>query len=509
MPFSKWCALGLVCLSAQIYAALAVIVNAGAPVQSLTSQQLANLYLGNNSQPTGFELTPIDQDSNTPAFRDFYQSILHWTPDQVSGYWTQREFTGESDAPLQFSSPQAIVSYVAKNKHAVAYVNPNAVGLRGVRVVWHQDQLDSASLWTIMEQGFQLAAVAQAHPRRLQTSYQFWKQQPGLVQAFVGAHAVLPYVVTLVQQHHLPMELALLPMMESHYRLTAVSRADARGLWQLMPDTAKALGVTINPWFDGRLDVVMSTRAALSLLSALYQRYHSWPLALAAYDAGTQVVDAAIALNHERGLKTDYWDLVLPKETEAYVPDLLALAQWLETQKTLPPMSMQPKFVVYRLHHQIPITALAKLAQQSVQAFKQLNAGLLRSVTPNTPVDVYVPISRKSLFAAGITAADNTGKLWRLYHARHLSLAEMIAATDNSADELRHWNPSWSGSGGFNGWFVYQYKPALVAAQQHQQQQDKAMLMKLDGFHYQPGRRITSKDSLKTLLTKVYHADKD
>ena len=115
-------------------------------------------------------------------------------------------------------------------------------------------------------------------------------------------------------------------MIESNYNPFLYSKRGATGLWQLMPGTATGFSLLINWWYDGRRDVVASTNAALNYLEYLHDYFHSWLLAIAAYDAGEGTVAAAIRYNRRHGYLTDFWSLPLPYETREYVPKLLALA---------------------------------------------------------------------------------------------------------------------------------------------------------------------------------------
>ena len=125
----------------------------------------------------------------------------------------------------------------------------------------------------------------------------------------------------------LPLEIALLPLVESAFDPFAYSHGRASGLWQFIPGTARLQGLKIDWWFDGRRDVVYSTEAAIDYLSMLNRQFKGdWELTLAAYNGGIGNVRKSIRRRGNHGNAADFWTLDLAKETEAYVPKLLAIA---------------------------------------------------------------------------------------------------------------------------------------------------------------------------------------
>lgn len=133
-----------------------------------------------------------------------------------------------------------------------------------------------------------------------------------------------------LRERGMPQELQYLAMLESGYSNRATSEASASGLWQIMEGTALSLGLRVDEWVDERRDPVRSTEAALDYLSWLHGRYGSWYLAAAAYNAGPGKIDWALR-THAGGRLGDealFWEIAphLPRETQQYVPRLLAAA---------------------------------------------------------------------------------------------------------------------------------------------------------------------------------------
>jgi membrane-bound lytic murein transglycosylase D len=138
-----------------------------------------------------------------------------------------------------------------------------------------------------------------------------------------------PQVEPILAAQGLPTNLVALMLVESAGNPMALSPKKARGLWQLMPGTARDYGLHVSRKRDERIQTEKSTLAAARLLSDLYQQFRDWPLAIAAYNAGKQAV--LDAMNRAKG--GDFWELsakgLLPTETRTYVPAVLSLMQFL------------------------------------------------------------------------------------------------------------------------------------------------------------------------------------
>lgn len=235
----------------------------------------------------------------------------------------------------------------------------------------------------------------------------------------------LYYIVEEVQRRDLPVELALVPMVESTMDPFAYSSGSAAGLWQIMPATGEHLGLQQDWWFDGRRAVRDSTRVALDYLESLYETFdNDWLLALAAYNAGAGRVARAQRENEEKGLPTDYWSLDLPRETRRYVPRVLALSQIVAEPEALdveiPPLPNEPAFEVAELGGQIELARAAELADISLETLRELNPGQLRWATaPDRPQELLVPLgtgSRLEEEIAQLTPAERVR--WRYYYIK-------------------------------------------------------------------------------------------
>jgi len=193
-------------------------------------------------------------------------------------------------------------------------------------------------------------------------------------------------VITELNRRGMPTELAYLPFVESSYRNAAYSHAGAAGMWQFIPATGRRYGLMQTRSYDARLDPHQSTRAALSYLQKLHRQFKGdWLLALAAYNSGENRVARAIRSNLERGLPTDYWHLDLPRETQQYVPRLLAYKEVLSRPSAygirLKGIPNAPALA--RIHVNKPVD-LRKAAAHAGIPSKQLlalNSGYLHGIT--------------------------------------------------------------------------------------------------------------------------------
>jgi membrane-bound lytic murein transglycosylase D len=227
-----------------------------------------------------------------------------------------------------------------------------------------------------------------------------------------------------IERRGLPMELALLPIVESAFRPDARSRANAAGLWQFMAPTARSMGLKRDWWYDGRHDPIASTSAALDYLERLYQQFdEDWLLTLAAYNAGQGNVSRAVSRNEQRGQTTDFWSLSLPRETRRHVPRLLGLsyvmADPLKYGLTLSPVLDQPWLARVDVGNQIDLTLAAQLADLEPEYFYQLNPGYLQWAThPDGPHILNLPVDSLAIFESRLQELGDQQITWDRYEIR-------------------------------------------------------------------------------------------
>ena len=230
------------------------------------------------------------------------------------------------------------------------------------------------------------------------------KNQKYLDRVAERSQPYLFHVVSEVEKRGMPLELALLPIVESAFRPFAYSRSHASGIWQFIPGTGKIYGLKQNWWYDGRRDIVAATRAALDYLEKLNREFEGdWLLALAAYNTGERNVARAIRRNKRAGKKTDFFSLRLPRETRGYVPSLLAVAELVANPERhgirWQPVADRPYFAQVDTAEQIDLAVAAELAGMTMDELYTLNPGFNQWATdPQGPHRLLLPVAREKSF---------------------------------------------------------------------------------------------------------------
>ncbi len=228
-------------------------------------------------------------------------------------------------------------------------------------------------------------------PDRTASAREIFLAQSQLVPVLSDrAEPFLQYVVAQVQARKLPIELALVPVVESMLDPWAHSSARASGLWQVTPDTGEHYGLQRSWWYDDRLDFVKATDFALNYLVELHATFNDWPLALAAYNAGPNRLKRLIAKSKKAGQPTDYWQLTLPRETRDYVPKIIALGQLIqhpaEFGLAFPNTPIIANLTAVSTGGQIALSRVARLAGIETNELRRLNTAHLRWATaPDGP----------------------------------------------------------------------------------------------------------------------------
>ncbi|MBL7210740.1 MAG: LysM peptidoglycan-binding domain-containing protein [Desulfobacteraceae bacterium] len=223
-----------------------------------------------------------------------------------------------------------------------------------------------------------------------------------------------PAIVKALKEAGLPEELSWLPLIESGFKVRALSRARALGMWQFIASTGYKYGLKRDRWIDERMDPVKSTAAAIDYLKELHQIFGDWDTVLAAYNCGEGRVLRVIH-NQKINYLDHFWDLYqkLPRETAFYVPKFLAVLHILENPEaygfTLPPVDDAIQTDVVTTDKEVHVKTIAKELDVSYGLLKELNPALRRNSTPNRPYAFQVPKGKGAMLVAKLDHIP----LWR------------------------------------------------------------------------------------------------
>jgi len=272
-----------------------------------------------------------------------------------------------------------------------------------------------ADLFDRMRAGFKLDDVERV---AVEQQLNWFAGHPDyLERAFGRAELYMYHIVTELEARGMPLEIALLPVVESAFEPYAYSRARASGLWQFIPGTGSRYGLKQDWWYDGRRDVVESTRAALDYLQSLHDEFNGdWLLAIAAYNCGEMNVERALDVNRAKGKPLDFWSLKLPKETQAYVPKLLAMRRLVADPEayniSISPIPNQPYFARVETHGQIELKVAAEIAGVTDEELYELNPAFHRWATdPSGPHYLLLPVDGAQVFTQNISQLTEDQRL--------------------------------------------------------------------------------------------------
>lgn len=279
-------------------------------------------------------------------------------------------------------------------------------------------------IWERIRAGFQLQDQWESNPRIDQHRLLMASRANSIEIVSERSAPYIHYIVERLEEQQMPLELALLPVIESSYNPFAYSRAHAVGLWQFIPSTGLHFNLRQTNWYDGRRDITASTGAAIRYLNYLHGLFNGdWLLALAAYNAGEGTVSRAIERNQRRGLPTDYWNLDLPRETRDYVPKLLALSQLVMAPEdygiNLSPVANEPYFEIVSLEHRLDLARVAKMAELDEEELYRLNPAFTRRIALDGPKQLLVPAAKAELLEANLALMKGNDLVeWQQYRVR-------------------------------------------------------------------------------------------
>jgi membrane-bound lytic murein transglycosylase D len=273
---------------------------------------------------------------------------------------------------------------------------------------------------------------------------QWYASRPDYLQRMTERSSrYLFHIVEEIERRNLPMELALLPFIESAFNPQAVSSARAAGMWQFMPATGQSFDLKQNVFRDDRRDVLASTRAALDYLEQLHARFGDWHLALAAYNWGQGNVNRAITRNQSQGLPATYLDINMPLETRMYVPKLQAVENIVARPESfgarLPEIGNHPFFDTLTLERDMDVALIASLAGISERDFRTLNPSIKQPVVmaAGTP-HILLPWDNAKVFEERLKTHRGSLASWTAWVApATMSVGQAASQLGMSESELR------------------------------------------------------------------------
>jgi membrane-bound lytic murein transglycosylase D len=307
----------------------------------------------------------------------------------------------------------------------------------------------NADVWARIRDGLRLDIPKNDRVAKYE---EWYSSRPKLMEAMQNnAQNYLFHIVDKIAERGLPPELALLPAVESNYQPHVTSHAGAAGLWQFIPSTGKHYGLEQSTWYDERRDLLASTDVALNYLTYLHQYFDGdWEKALAAYNAGEGTVGRAVK---KRGnASTDYWSLDLPRESEEYVPRLMALANIVRSPRkfnvSLARIPNRAPLATIEVDRAVDLKLLAKQSDLDVKEFKTLNSAHVKAATkPGDKRHLLVPVAQAESLRKAISSMPTKpwGNLRLLAGEVHVvkrgdTLSSISRAYGVSVNKLRRLN---------------------------------------------------------------------
>ena len=258
----------------------------------------------------------------------------------------------------------------------------------------------------------------------------------------------LYFVIKELEKNNLPIELSILPYIESNYDPFSISPSGAVGMWQFMPRTGRLYELNKSWWSEDRHDPFKSTEAAIGYLKYLYQRFDGdIYLSIAAYNAGPSLVDKRINQNKKKGEDIDFWSLNLPTQTKNYVPKYIALRELiLNPEKygiTLPNIPYESVVQKITIPGQVEILALSEYLEIKPELLYKLNAGYTKwASAPKDESIFFIPKEKYFLFSSEKNPFNKTNDINWISHTVNKgdNLWDLAIKYDTEVDVIKEVN---------------------------------------------------------------------
>jgi len=267
------------------------------------------------------------------------------------------------------------------------------------------------------------------------------REQKFFTQSMERAGRYQPFIALELKKAGIPEELSWLPLIESGFKIRALSPARALGLWQFIPSTGYKFGLKRSYYVDERLDPVKSTHAAIAYLKELHSMFGDWATVLAAYNCGEGRVLRTIRKQNINYLD-NFWDLYeqLPGETARYVPRFLAtihIMKNLEKYKIEPTQIEKPfEYRTCTINKQIQLKDIAREIQVDTVLLKDLNPELRYALVPPEEYEIRIPTEKADMFLAKIDGINSSYTPTTRYAYHKIKRGETLSAI------AKHYNTS-------------------------------------------------------------------
>ena len=279
-----------------------------------------------------------------------------------------------------------------------------------------------------------------------------WSSPQGLLKLKIALERWHPYrhsVQKILRESGLPWEILAIPIVESNWKIDAVSSSGAAGPWQFIEKSARGRNLQIDYWRDDRRDVWRATQAAMEELSFNYSLFLDWFLAIASYNAGATRIRNLLA---ESGLN-DFWELLdsgsLPSETAHYVPQVIAVARIISDAGRfgLPVVwENSPRWSAVEIPRSTPLPYISASTDLDIDTLKTINSELIFPITPPSSSEPYflkVPAEKAARIEQWLkkTKDSEPERFWHYVVKPGNTLSEIAQSNQIPLGQILKYNP--------------------------------------------------------------------
>ena len=391
------------------------IINGTSPTQKDGPKQSA---IDKNSLPSESEDQPPSSETTLSNEQELLDSALDLI-QASNDFWEQGDLDSAIDA---LDNAYSILLRVNEEDDAEAFQQKDdlrsTIAKRIIEIY--------ASRFTVATGTHKaIPLVMNAHVKHEIESFK-GSERDFFLNAYRRSGRYRPAILKALKEAGLPKELSWLPLIESGYKVRALSTARALGLWQFIATTGYKYGLKRDTWVDERMDPDKATRAAIAYLKELHQIFGDWTTALASYNCGERNVLNRIKTQRINYLD-NFWDLYekLPRETARYVPRFLAVSHIINDPKAhgfdLPPVEEETESEEVTINKKVHMKTIAERLDIDYEILRDLNAELRLDLTPDDPYPLKVPLGKGDILLAKLgDIPESDIPAWRHVVSSHI-----------------------------------------------------------------------------------------